>query len=56
MKKLFNKDITSKINITDADIANFYNANRGQLQSAGTAGTHGADSGDAAVPIRTFTT
>jgi peptidyl-prolyl cis-trans isomerase SurA len=29
VKKLFNKDITSKINITDADVANFYNANRG---------------------------
>ena len=29
VKILFNKDITSKINITDADVANFYNANRG---------------------------
>ena len=48
VKKLFNKDITSKINITDADVANFYNANRGQFQSAGTAGAHGADPGDAA--------
>ena len=31
VKKLFNKDITSKINITDADITNFYNANRGSF-------------------------
>lgn len=31
IKKLFNKDITSKINITDADVANFYNANRGSF-------------------------
>jgi peptidyl-prolyl cis-trans isomerase SurA len=29
VKKLFNKDITSKINITDAGVASFYNANRG---------------------------
>ena len=31
VKKLFNKDITSKINITDADVANFYKANRGSF-------------------------
>ncbi len=31
VKKLFNKDITSKINITDADVAEFYNANRGSF-------------------------
>jgi peptidyl-prolyl cis-trans isomerase SurA len=31
VKKLFNKDITSKINITDAEVANFYNANRGSF-------------------------
>lgn len=31
VKKLFNKDITSKINITDADVAGFYNANRGSF-------------------------
>jgi peptidyl-prolyl cis-trans isomerase SurA len=31
VKKLFNKDITSKINITDSDVANFYNANRGSF-------------------------
>ncbi len=31
VKKLFNKDISSKINITDADVANFYNANRGSF-------------------------
>ncbi len=29
VKKVFNKDITSRINITDADITSFYNANRG---------------------------
>src|ERR1035438_2741584 len=31
VKKLFNKDITSKINISDADITNFYNENRGSF-------------------------
>src|SRR5580698_4793044 len=31
VKKLFNKDITSKINITDGDVTNFYNANRGSF-------------------------
>jgi peptidyl-prolyl cis-trans isomerase SurA len=31
VKKLFNKEITSKINITDADVAAFYNANRGSF-------------------------
>jgi peptidyl-prolyl cis-trans isomerase SurA len=31
VKKLFNKDITSKIHITDADVANFYNMNRGSF-------------------------
>src|SRR5262249_47015477 len=34
VKKLFNKDITSKINITDADVAAFYNANRGMFNLA----------------------
>lgn len=31
VKKLFNKDITSKIIISDADVAGFYNANRGSF-------------------------
>ncbi len=31
VKKLFNKEITSKINISDTDIAGFYNANRGSF-------------------------
>jgi peptidyl-prolyl cis-trans isomerase SurA len=31
VKKLFNKDITSKINISDAEVAAFYNANRGSF-------------------------
>jgi peptidyl-prolyl cis-trans isomerase SurA len=31
VKKLFNKEITSKINISDTDIAAFYNANRGSF-------------------------
>jgi peptidyl-prolyl cis-trans isomerase SurA len=31
VKKLFNKEITSKINITDADVTSFYNANRGSF-------------------------
>ncbi len=29
VKKLFNKEISSKINISDGDVSNFYNANRG---------------------------
>ena len=48
MKKLFNKDITSKINITDADVANFYNANRGSFNLPEPPGAYGADSGHAA--------
>jgi peptidyl-prolyl cis-trans isomerase SurA len=31
VKKLFNKDITSKINISDSDVANFYKSNRGSF-------------------------
>jgi peptidyl-prolyl cis-trans isomerase SurA len=31
VKKLFNKDITSRIDITDAEVASFYNANRGSF-------------------------
>lgn len=31
VKRLFLKDIDSKINITDADVTNFYNANRGSF-------------------------
>jgi peptidyl-prolyl cis-trans isomerase SurA len=31
VKKLFNKEITSRININDADITSFYNANRGNF-------------------------
>ena len=30
-EKLFNKEITSRINITDADIADFYNSNKAQF-------------------------
>ncbi|MDP9053099.1 MAG: SurA N-terminal domain-containing protein [Acidobacteriota bacterium] len=31
VKKLFNKEITSRINITDAEVAGFYNSNRGSF-------------------------
>ncbi len=31
VKKLFNKEISSKINISDADVTAFYNANRGSF-------------------------
>lgn len=31
VKLLFNKEISSKINVTDAEIADFYNANRGSF-------------------------
>ena len=34
IQKLFNKDITSKINITDKDVADFYNANRASFNLA----------------------
>jgi peptidyl-prolyl cis-trans isomerase SurA len=34
IQKLFNKDITSKINITDKDVADFYNANRSAFNLA----------------------
>ena len=34
IQKLFNKDITSKINITDKDVAAFYNANRASFNLA----------------------
>jgi len=33
-RKLFNKEITSKINITDKDIADFYNANKSSFNLA----------------------
>lgn len=31
VKKLFNKEISSRINISDADVTSFYNANRGSF-------------------------
>ncbi len=31
VKKLFNKEISSKINISDSDVTNFYNSNRGSF-------------------------
>ena len=34
VQKLFNKEITSKINITDQDITDFYNANKGSFNLA----------------------
>lgn len=34
LEKLFNKEITSKINITDADVANFYNSNKASFNLA----------------------
>jgi peptidyl-prolyl cis-trans isomerase SurA len=34
IQKLFNKDITSHITITDADVANFYNANKASFNLA----------------------
>lgn len=34
VSKLINKEITSHINITDADVANFYNANKAVFNSA----------------------
>ena len=34
IQKLFNKEITSKINITDKDVAEFYNANRASFNLA----------------------
>src|SRR5580698_1979909 len=34
VQKLFNKEITSKINITDQDITDFYNGNKGSFNLA----------------------
>ena len=34
MQKLFNKEITSQINITDKDISDFYNANKASFNLA----------------------
>jgi len=34
VQKLFNKDITSKINVTDKDVADFYNANKASFNLA----------------------
>ena len=34
VEKLFNKEITSHITITDADIANAYNSNKGSFNFA----------------------
>lgn len=34
IQKLFNKEITSKITITDADVANFYNSNKASFNLA----------------------
>jgi peptidyl-prolyl cis-trans isomerase SurA len=34
VQKLFNKEITSKINITDQDITDFYNSNKGSFNLA----------------------
>ena len=45
--KLFNKEITSHISISDADVAEFLQQQQGQLQPGRAAGPHGADRGDA---------
>ncbi len=45
--KLFNKEITSQISITDKDITRFLHVQQGQFQSGRAADSHGADSGDA---------
>ena len=46
VQKLFNKEITSQIGITDKDITDFYNSNKASFNLAGAADPHGADSGD----------
>ena len=53
VQKLFNKEITSQISITDKDITRFLHRQQSQLQPGRAADPHGADSGDAARPIRT---
>ena len=47
VNKLINKEITSHITITDADVANYLQRQQGQLQPGRAAGPHGADPGDA---------
>ena len=56
VQKLFNKEITSHINISDKDIADFYNTNRRQLQPGRAADPHGADPGDVGARIPKSTT
>ncbi len=41
--KLFNKEITSHISISDKDVTDFYNCQQKQLQFSGAAGASGAD-------------
>ena len=55
VQKLFNKEITSQITITDKDITRFLQRQQGEFQSGGAADSHGADPGDARLPIRTST-
>ena len=47
IERLFNKEITSHITITDADVADGLQLQQGQLQFHRAAGAHGADPGDA---------
>ena len=53
VSKLFNKEITSQISITDKDITDFYNVQQSELQSGRAADPHGADPGDAGGRIPT---
>ena len=48
VKKLFNKEITSKINISDADVDELLQRQPREFQSARAAGAYGADCGDTA--------
>ncbi len=45
IQKLFNKEITSHISISDKDVADFYNVQPGRFQPGGAADSHGADAG-----------
>ena len=45
--KLFNKEITSHISISDKDVTDFYNANKSSFNFPGAASAPGADPGDA---------
>ena len=52
VEKVLNKEVTSKINITDQDVSDYYNAHKARIQPDRGAVPPGADSGDTRCRIR----